>query len=82
MCSTFIGMTYEGDDVLWDSFSCVRLDSRLSLENLKKESFRIYESYLKWKPNSVNGFKIFTCESLLDSYYNTIYEYEEEKRNG
>lgn len=75
---TYIGMTYDGCDVIWDSFSCVRLDSRLNLSNLRHSAFEIYESYLKWKPNSVNGFKIFKCSSLLDEHYHTIYEYKEE----
>ena len=74
---TYIGMTYDGFDVLWDSFSCVRLDSRLNLMNLKSEAFNIYKSYLKWKPNSINGFRIFRCSSLLDNCIHTIYEYKE-----
>lgn len=74
---TFVVMQDDGVDILMDSCSCVRLDSRLNVENLKNEAFEIYKSYLKWKPNSVNGFRIFRCESLLDSCYNTIYEYRE-----
>lgn len=77
---TYIGMTYDGFDVLWDSFSCVRLDSRLNVVNLKSEAFKIYKSYLKWKPNSVNGFRIFRCSSLLEDSNYTIYEYREKEK--
>lgn len=78
---TYVCMIDNGCDVIWDSFSCVRLDSRLNLRNLRHKAFEIYESYLKWKPNSINGFRIFRCSSLLDDCNNTIYRYEENE-NG
>lgn len=76
-CGTYVCMTDDGVDVLWDSCSCVRLDTRLNVCNLKSEAFKIYKMYSKWKPNSINGFRIFKCSSLLDDCNHTIYRYEE-----
>lgn len=71
---TYVILTENGTDLLWDSCSCVRLDSRLSLRNLITKSREILKKYQNWKKGTTaNGFRIFKCCSLLDSNY-TLYE--------
>lgn len=73
---TFIIMQNDGCDVLLDSQSCVRLDSRLGIYRLMDKGFEIYNRYKNWKKGTVNGFRIITCCSLLDDNFRTICQYK------
>ena len=74
---TFVIMQNNGCDVLLDSQSCERIDSRLGIYKLMDKGFEIYHRYKNWKKGSVNGFRIIQCCSLLDKSFKTVYQYKE-----
>lgn len=74
---TFVIMQSDGCDVLLDSQSCERIDSRLGIYKSMDKGFEIYHRYKNWKKDSaVNGFRIIKCNSLLDNF-RTVYQYKE-----